>query len=78
MHGIIIAGAVEGRQPYSEDYLFTEKESKYNHYISIKRSAGAYRVASFLRENDWDVEVMDYMPSWTEEEFKELLDEIYL
>lgn len=71
MHGIIIAGAVEGRQPYSESFQYTDNSSKYQHYTAIKRAAGAYRIASFLRENDWDIEVMDYMTAWTEDEFKE-------
>lgn len=42
------------------------------HNMGLKRASGAHRIASFLREHEWDVEVIDYIESWTLEELKEL------
>ena len=42
-------------------------------YSSVRRHAGSHRIASFLRQNGLDVEVVDFAPSWTFEEFKELI-----
>ena len=39
--------------------------------IAVKRTAGAHRIASYLREHDWDIEVLDFLPAWTVEELKE-------
>ena len=75
MHGIILAGAIEGKQPFGESYLGTGTESKHNAYVSIKRAAGAYRIASFLREHDWDIEVMDYFMGWADDEFKQFIEQ---
>jgi hypothetical protein len=38
-----------------------------------QRGAGAHRIASFLREQDWDAEVVDYIFFWKLEELKELV-----
>ena len=35
------------------------------------RSPGAHRIASWLRMNDWDIEVLDFLPFWSIEELKE-------
>ena len=75
MHGIILAGSIEGRQPYGESYQSSAQKSKYKAFVSIKRAAGAYRIASFLREYDWDIEVLDYMAAWTDDEFKEFIEQ---
>src|SRR5210317_2358129 len=58
MHGIIFGGWIE--HPTHEGYPHT----------SVKRTGGAHRIASYLRKNDWDIEVVDYLPSWTFEELK--------
>ena len=36
------------------------------------RSVGVYRIAHFLREHDWDVEVIDFATEWSLEELKTL------
>jgi radical SAM superfamily enzyme YgiQ (UPF0313 family) len=36
-----------------------------------KRPPGAHRIASFLREQDWDVEVLDWAPFFSLDELKE-------
>jgi hypothetical protein len=35
------------------------------------RSTGAYRIASILRSEGWDVEVLDFMTNWSNDELKE-------
>lgn len=40
--------------------------------VQAKRPGGAYRIASFLREHDWDVEVIEWAAEWSLEELKEL------
>ena len=42
-------------------------------YSSVRRHAGSHRIASFLRQNGLDVEVVDFAPSWKFEEFQELI-----
>ena len=42
------------------------------HTINIRRPGGAYRIASFLREHDWDVEVIEWTMHWSQEELHEL------
>ena len=59
MHGIIMGGFIE-----------TPLHQAVN-YTSVKRAAGAHRIASYLREHDWDIEVLDFMPAWSIEELKE-------
>jgi hypothetical protein len=34
------------------------------------RSYGAHKIATSLRHNDWDVEVLDFLPGWTLEQLK--------
>ena len=38
----------------------------------IRRMLGPHRIASYLREHDWDVEVIDWIDFWTLEQLKEL------
>jgi radical SAM superfamily enzyme YgiQ (UPF0313 family) len=42
------------------------------HTINIRRPGGAYRIASFLREHGWDIEVIEWTMHWTQEELQEL------
>jgi len=44
------------------------------HRLGLRRPSGPHRVASFLRENEWDAEVIDYTCSFTLEELKELVN----
>lgn len=39
---------------------------------SHTRSLGPYRIAHYLRLNNWDVEVIDYCAHWTQDELQEL------
>tara|TARA_B110000902_G_C14267757_1_gene571987 strand:- start:110 stop:1684 length:1575 start_codon:yes stop_codon:yes gene_type:complete len=41
------------------------------YYDSIKRAPGAHKIATHLRREGWDVEVLDFVQSWTVEELKE-------
>jgi len=41
-------------------------------FLNMQRFLGAYRIASFLRENNWDVEVIDFMKFFTLDELKEI------
>ena len=59
MHGIVVGGWIE--HPTHEGFPHT----------SIKRTGGAHRIASYLREQGWDIEVLDYLPAWSIEELKE-------
>lgn len=38
----------------------------------LVRNAGAYRIATFLRENNWDAEVIDWASLWTIDNLKQL------
>ncbi len=44
----------------------------HNKKITDMRSLGAYRIATVLRDNDWDAEVIDYAAGWNFEELKSL------
>lgn len=39
----------------------------------LQRSSGAHRIATYLREHEWDVEVVDFAAHWDIEELKELV-----
>lgn len=41
------------------------------HTIWHRRPGGAYRIASYLREHDWDAEVLEWAPYFTQEELRE-------
>ena len=60
MHGLILSSARNS----------TFSSGKYR--TEMKRGAGAHRIASHLRQNGWDIEVIDYAAEWTLEEFQEL------
>ena len=40
-------------------------------WINLKRSGGAHKIASYMRSEGWDIEVLDYWLAFTDEEFKE-------
>ena len=46
--------------------------NNYGRPSSAQRSAGAHRIATFLRQHEWDVEVVDFLVWWTLEELTEL------
>jgi hypothetical protein len=43
-------------------------------WINIKRAAGAHKIATFMRQNGWDIEVLDYWIAFDFEEFKEFIE----
>lgn len=47
--------------------------SLHTNFATSFRSAGTHRIATFLREHDWDVEVIDYTTCFTLPELKELI-----
>ena len=74
--GIILGGAIE-RADTSETRnqapgLSTPEPPETWH--SIKRSAGAHRIATHLREEGWDIEVVDFWPAWTRDELLDLME----
>jgi hypothetical protein len=44
-----------------------------SNWTSVKRAAGAYKIAHFMRTEGWDVEVLDFWLRFDYEEFKELI-----
>lgn len=40
-------------------------------FKDIGRATGAHRIATTLRSQGWDIEVLDFMTSWTEDELEE-------
>lgn len=38
-----------------------------------ERGSGAHRIATFLRQHDWDIEVIDFSSFWTFEQLQELV-----
>ena len=40
-------------------------------WINLKRSGGAHKIATYMRSEGWDIEVLDYWLAFTDEEFKE-------
>ena len=78
VHGIIIGGVqnyIRDECTYDEnDNLIQILEPTQSRElgVGIMRAHGAHKVASFLRENGADVEVIDYAFTWTLEELKDL------
>ena len=62
-HGIILG-------VFQASHILIRDES----WIGVKRSAGAYKIADFMRRQGWDIEVVDYWLRFDYEEFKELID----
>ena len=65
-HGLILGC----QQPLPSPYSFVNYEDN----ITIKRAAGAHKIASHMRGEGWDVEVIDYWLAFTVEEFIELIN----
>lgn len=56
MHGLILTG-------------FNSLSTQAAQY---KRTGGAHRIATYLRERGWDIEVVDFIMGWTLEQLQEL------
>ena len=77
MHGIILGGILE-REDTSEtrnQLDAQDDKDKPDFWPSIKRSAGAHRIATFLREEGWDIEVLDFWPAWTRDELEQFFEQ---
>lgn len=55
MHGIILTGA----------------STMLNNAPQFKRTGGAHRIATYLRDRNWDVEVLDFVMGWNLDQLKE-------
>ena len=42
-------------------------------WVNLKRSGGAHKIATFMRKEGWDIEVLDYWLAFTDEEFKQFI-----
>lgn len=63
-HGLIFGGMLHISIPVDQDGTS---------YGSVSRHAGSHRIATFLRLQGMDIEVIDFAPSWKFDEFKELI-----
>jgi len=73
MHGIVIAGQLE-QNLISALVSVNEEVSINAGNVSVKRSGGAYRISSHMRSDGWDMEVLDFFPSWDDEELEEFFE----
>ena len=74
-HGIILGGMQE-REDNGDRRINLEAqkndEKPVDSWPGIKRAPGAHRIATHLREEGYDIEVIDFWPAWTYEELREL------
>lgn len=77
-HGIILGGMQE-REDNGDRRIHLEKqkhdEKPVDSWPGIKRAPGAHRIATHLREEGYDIEVIDFWPAWSYEELRELLQD---
>ena len=73
LDGIIFGGMINIDETPSTDSKGFRRQDATISYSSVRRSAGAHRIASFLRQNGLSVEVVDFAPSWTFREFQQLI-----
>ena len=78
-HGIIVGGMVE-RRDSSDSRIQINNDSDSAHtktlnteWISIKRAPGAHRIATHLRGNGYDVEVVDFWQAWPLDKFQDFI-----
>ena len=76
-HGIIFGGMQE-REDNGDRRIHLEsqknEEKPIDSWPGIKRAPGAHRIATHLREEGYDIEVIDFWPAWTYEQLYKLLD----
>jgi len=77
-HGIILGGMQE-REDNGDSRINLESqkndEKPVDSWPGIKRAPGAHRIATHLREEGYDIEVIDFWPAWTYEELRELFQD---
>ena len=75
-HGIIFGGMQE-REDNGDRRIHLEsqknEEKPVDSWPGIKRAPGAHRIATHLREQGYDIEVIDFWPAWTYEQLHKLL-----
>ena len=73
MHGIILTGIGQEHPTY---HILEQKISGTEDFsvASVKRGAGAYRIATHLRSHGWDVEVLDFFSAWEQDELEEFFE----
>jgi len=42
----------------------------------VRRTMGAYKIADMMRQQDWTVEVLDWLSRWSNEEVKQFIDSL--
>lgn len=73
LDGIILGGMINTDENSSFDSNGLRRQDATISYSSARRNGGAHRIATFLRQNGLDVEVIDFAPSWSFREFQELI-----
>jgi radical SAM superfamily enzyme YgiQ (UPF0313 family) len=63
-HMIMLGGLMERHDASDVTFKGQDDLSK-SIWPSIKRSPGGHRIATYLREQGYDVEVLDFWPAWT-------------
>ena len=63
LDGIIFGGMINLDETPSTDTKGLRRQDAGISYSSVRRNGGAHRIASFLRQNGLDVEVVDFAPS---------------
>lgn len=65
-HVILLGGQVESLEITMDLYYgSTGEDITRRVWPSVRRSAGAHRIATHLREHGYDVEVVDFWPGWS-------------
>ena len=65
MDGIIFGGQLE-------DFAGSIHKEESNN-ISMRRSSGGHKIATFLRQNGYNIDVVDYVHRWKIEQLKEYI-----
>ena len=63
MHGLIFGGQLEDLGLEFDPSL-----------VSIRRSSGGHKIATFLRRHDYDIDVVDYVHRWDIEQLKAYIE----
>lgn len=72
-HGLLFGGAIEGLTSSDSRVQSFQKDNPSRSWPSVKRAPGAHRIATHLRKEGWDIEVIDFLPAWSLDQFKQLI-----
>ena len=67
MHALLYGGSERPNLSETEHGI-PQRSKALPNYI---RSYGAHKIATSLRQNGWDVEVLDFLPGWSLDQLKE-------